>query len=265
MKQNKVMASIILIWMMAINITFEIVMFMMNLLKDDVLKVPIEFFLYSLLLTVPMARRVMALIQPAHKGNVIFNLSKYMYNIYYILLFVSTLCKTSLLMGIRWFFYIFVIVNIIKDIYSGDYEVEDKYKNEQSVLSFQLTCFIYLGVVIMLCNFRISCLTIAVIVENVIFANLLRIYVMRKRGMFGSGKRVVGYIGAALLELVAYAIACRFYICYSLAQFQEMLYELPATIYVDVVVASLVLLFFELPLYRMRGRMWKELEKNECL
>ena len=262
MKQNKTMAYIYLICMWLFSMTFEIFMFYFNNLTGEVLKAPIGFFLYSLALTMPICHRIMALIQPAHKNNVVFDIGKYAYNLYFCVLFVTTLYTNATFVKIRWFLYIFSIINIFYHIQKGNYDNTDGYSNAQYVLSFQLMSIIYCIMLMTLCNFIINYMTFFLIGIYIVCSNLIRVYILAKLNMFNNFKFVIRYIVSAVLEIVVFLLCLKLFPSENMIEFQKSLYEGPATLYVITIILMVVFILLEIPMYKIRNTLWNTFCKD---
>ena len=262
MKENKIIAYFYYLYMVLVAIIFEIVMFIFNALNGKVLKCPIEFFLYTMALCIPMCNRIMALIQPAHKNNVLFDIGKYIFDFYFCILFVTTLYNNSVLMTFRWFIYIFSVLNLFCSIKKGDYRNVDYNRNEQYVLSFQLVSITYCIMLIIICNLGMNVLTVFLICIYLIFGNIIRVYALSKLGELGNCKFLVRYIFSALIEACAFCLYIQLLPVADLGELKKLLYDMPVTIYVDIILLTVIFVLFEIPMHTIRNKIWNKFCKH---
>lgn len=242
-----------LIYMLITNIIFEITAILFNELGSEILKLPIEFVLYSFVLCMPMCHRIMALIQPAYSNNVMFDIGKYIYVGYYIIMFITTLYNSIFAMTIRWFFLLLSIINLLYSIHKGDYNIIDENARAQYFLCFQLMSMVYCALLVIFCNFRLNLLTCLLMYTFLLFSNIIRIYVLFKLLILKNIKFCIRYIFSALMEMFAFYICYRFLPSEDLSAFKALLYEMPVRIYVDIVVLILFLSLFEIPMNKISG------------
>ena len=183
MKQCKKMAYICLLYLLMISLGFEIVYCLICSFEVQPFKVPIEFFLYALFLSMPVIHRIMSLIQPYNKGEVLFDLGKYLFDLYLCILFISTLYCTPLINILRWFVYVLSIQYTIYYINKGKYDNTDT-DETQYILSYQLMNVEYFILMIVLCNFRMNILTMVLILGFILLSIILRVFVLIKMNYF---------------------------------------------------------------------------------
>lgn len=253
--ENKIMAYIYGIYMVMISLLFEMVMIVLNGLVGEVLKVPIEFFLCTFALCMPICHRVMALIQSAHKGNVLFDLGKYILDFYFVILFIATIYHSSFFMVFRWIIYSSFVMIFFYYIQNGMYIDSDNDGRKQCALSFQLMSIEYCILLVILCNFHINCLTISLMILYTLSSILMRVYTLVHLGLLK--KYLLQYVFSEILEMLAFSFCFILLPHRNVLELKQMLYDTSVTLYIDILIMVLVFILFEIPMYSIRNKIWK--------
>lgn len=161
-------------------------------------------------------------------------------------------------MAARWFVYILFVLLSFYYIKNGGDNSTDVHSKEQYVLCFQLMSIIYCILLVVLCNFRINCLTVLLTSAYIVFSILIRGYVLFQLGMFKNIKFLLRYIVSELLEILAFGLCVRLLPSLTLGEFKELLYDTSAAIYVDILIMTAGFVLLEIPMYTIRNKIWNE-------